>query len=290
MSTGTGAGVLYVCATPIGNLEDVTLRLLRVLKEVHLIAAEDTRHTRRLCSRYGITTPLVSCHEGNEEQRAVEINRLLAQGRSVAYVSDAGTPAVSDPGSRLVRAVLEAGGRVVPIPGPSAVTTALSVSGFRADAFLALGFLPRKGQRRSEALQRIAAESLPVVLFEAPHRIQATLGDLLAVTGPQRPIWVGRELTKSFESTYRGTMGEIWELVSADPIRGEYTIVVGPGPAGEAPGEEKEAGRSIDDVALARQVDDLVAAGLSPSEAMRQTARMYGLTRREVYRRLKIDQ
>lgn len=279
----TEPGSLFVCATPIGNLEDVTLRLLRTLREVSLIAAEDTRHTRRLCSHYGITTRLVSCHQGNELQRTGEILELLARGESVAYVSDAGTPAISDPGSRLVRTVAGAGFKVVPIPGPSAVTTALSIAGFPADAFLMLGFLPRRGRKRAAALQRIAAEPLPVVIFEAPHRIETTLDDLAEVVDGQRPIWVGRELTKSYESTYRGVVADIKAAVTVDPIRGEYTLVLGPWP--QAVNENKSQQVSL----LARQVQDLIHAGLPPSEAMRQVAQIHGLTRREIYQLLKVD-
>ncbi|HEY8449354.1 MAG TPA: 16S rRNA (cytidine(1402)-2'-O)-methyltransferase, partial [Bacillota bacterium] len=265
-SSGAAAGRLYVCATPIGNLEDVTLRLLRVLRDqVHVIAAEDTRQARRLCARYGIAKPLISCHERNEEQRANEILAHLQRGESVAFVSDAGTPGIADPGARLVARVRAAGFPVVPVPGPSAVTTALSVSGFGADAFLVMGFLPRRGEKRREALQRIAETAIPVVLFEAPHRIEATLADLAATLG-ERPIWVGRELTKAFESSYVGPAREVYRKVCEAPRRGEYTLVVGPAISDAISPAETEI---ASDLPLAAEVSLLVAAGLSEREAMR---------------------
>lgn len=274
---------LYVCATPIGNLEDVTLRLLRVLREAAVIGAEDTRRTRRLCARYGIVTPLVSCHEHNEEARAREFLAHLAEGRSVAYVTDAGTPGVSDPGAALVRRVREAGYPVVPVPGPSAVTAALSASGFPADAFCVEGFLPRKGRARREALQRVAEEARPVVLFEAPHRIQETLADLGAYLG-DRLLCVARELTKEHETIHVGPARLAGQALAAGEARGEFTLVVGPAPAGdaEAVGHDHAAG-----LPLAEEVELLVAAGLSEREAVRRVARGHGLPRRLVYARVK---
>lgn len=276
---------LYVCATPIGNLEDVTFRLLRVLREVAVIGAEDTRRTRQLCARYDIHTPLVSCHEHNEEQRAAEFLAYLRQGRSVAYVTDAGTPGVSDPGAALVRRIRAAGFPVVPVPGPSAVTAALSVSGFPADAFRVEGFLPRRGRARDEALRRIAEEPLPVVLFEAPHRIAATLADLAAHLG-DRPLCVARELTKEHETTLAGPARQVAAAFRQEDARGELTLVVGPLTAAAAGAGESgtaEAGR----LPLAEEVALLVAAGLSEREAIRRVARGHGLSKRVVYARVK---
>ena len=275
--------VLYVCATPIGNLEDVTLRLLRVLREAAVVAAEDTRRTRWLCARYGIDTPLVSCHEHNQEARAKELLAYLAQGRSVAYVTDAGTPAVSDPGAALVRRVREAGFPVVPVPGPSAVTAALSVSGFPADSFCVEGFLPRRGRARQEALQRVAEEPRPVVLFEAPHRITQTLADLGEYLG-DRPLCVARELTKEHESIHVVPARQAAQSLAPEEIRGEFTLVVGPAVPGAGP---DGAGPDPDALPLAEEVALLVAAGLPEREAIRRVARGHGLPRRVVYARVK---
>lgn len=276
---------LYVCATPIGNLEDITLRALRILREVDLIAAEDTRRTQQLCAHFEITTPLVSCHAHNEAERAQELVAAMRAGKRVAYVSDAGTPGVSDPGQALVRAAVAAGIPVVPVPGASAVTAALSVAGFAADGFCMVGFLPRKAQARREALEQVALETRPVVLFEAPHRILATLRELADVLG-RRPLVVARELTKVHETFYRGDAAAIAaQLQAAEQARGEFTIVVGPErePAGPV------ASDAIDALPLAAEVTLLVEAGLPEREAIRRVARGHGLSRQAVYRAVKIE-
>ncbi len=213
---------LYVVATPIGNLEDITLRALRVLREVDLIAAEDTRRTLRLLNHYNIKKPLISYHEHNKLARIPEILKILEE-KDVALVSDAGVPGVSDPGRELVAAALEAGFKVVPIPGPSAIPTALSVSGLPADQFLFLGYLPRKRSERRKLLSSVAEEERTLVAFEAPHRLRESLSDILEVLG-DREIAVCRELTKLHEEIFRGKVSEALERFR-EPL-GEFTLVL----------------------------------------------------------------
>jgi 16S rRNA (cytidine1402-2'-O)-methyltransferase len=223
-----GAGALYVVATPIGNLEDVSERALRVLREVDRIAAEDTRRTAKLLSHYGIHTPLTSYHDAAERRKAPELVAEIREGASVALVSDAGTPLISDPGYRLVRAALDAGLAVVPIPGASAATALLAVSGFATDRFVFEGFLPQREGRRRRRLEALRGEPRTIVLYESPHHIERTLAEMEQVFG-QRPIVVGRELTKVFEEIVRGTIPAVRAAVSAKPPRGEYTLVVAGG-------------------------------------------------------------
>lgn len=220
------AGVLYVCATPIGNLEDISVRALRVLREVNLVAAEDTRRTRKLLAHYGIPARLVSYHEHNERSQAPRILEVLLSGESVALVSDAGTPGVSDPGAHLIREAISSGIPVVPIPGPSAVIAALVVSGFCSDEFAFMGFLPRKGRERREALERVAQEKRVVVLYESPYRIARTLSDLAAAVGGERRVAVARELTKVHEEVVRGPLGEVAALFDGRAVKGEVTVVL----------------------------------------------------------------
>src|SRR5262245_5521370 len=239
MTLSNAPGRVYVVATPIGNLDDLSPRARRVLADdVALIACEDTRHTAVLCQRWEIGTPRVSLHAHNEAKRIPELLAKLAAGASIALVSDAGTPLVSDPGERLVRAALEAGASVVPVPGPSALLAALVASGFAARPFAFAGFLPRKGAERTRALAALAAFPGPRVLFEAPNRAAATLSDLAKRLGPRRAL-LARELTKRHETLTRGRLGEI----ALDDPRGELTIVV------EGPGEaEPHAGPAAADL------------------------------------------
>lgn len=269
-------GTLYLCGTPIGNLEDVTLRVLRVLGEVDLIAAEDTRHTRKLLGRYGIKTPLTSFHAHNREKKTPELLEHLRQGASVALVSDAGTPGISDPGSELVAQVVREGLTVVPVPGPSAVLAALVVSGLRTDRFVFEGFLPRKG--RKGALEGLRGERRTMVLFEAPTRILATLDDILAVLGDRRVV-VARELTKQYEEVFRGTVTEAREYFTVHPPRGEFTLVL-EGGTGEPVSLLPEAAD------LAAEVEELQAAGSTRGDALREVARRHGVRRRELYGKL----
>jgi len=268
-------GTLYLVATPIGNLEDITYRAVRLLKEADIIACEDTRHTRKLLAHFGISKPLVSYHEHNEEQRAEELIERLREGESVALVSDAGMPVVSDPGYRLVRRAAEEGIPVVPAPGPSAALTALAASGLPSDRFTFLGFLPPRGAQRRETLRRIAEMDTTVILFEAPHRILATLDDLRQVAG-DRAIVAAREMTKIHEEFLRGTAEEVREeLARRNSIKGEFTIVIGKPPEKEAPEPDEQAIRAA--------VDEQMAAGASRMEAIKAVARRYKLPKRRVY-------
>jgi 16S rRNA (cytidine1402-2'-O)-methyltransferase len=267
-------GAVYVVATPIGNLEDLSPRAQRVLSEVAAIACEDTRHTGLLCARFGIDTPRVSLHAHNEARRVPELLLRLARGESIALVSDAGTPLVSDPGERLVRAALDAGYAVVPVPGPSAVLAALVASGFATRPFAFAGFLPRKGAERERELAALADFPGTVVLFEAPNRAQATLADLARAFGPRRAV-LARELTKRHETVLRGRLGEL----ALDELRGELVIVV-EGPARDAPAVAP--GDAELDAATDRLLDD----GLSARDAARALAAAHGLARREAYARV----
>lgn len=224
-------GTLYVVATPIGNLEDLTFRALRVLKEVDLIACEDTRRTRILLARYAISTPVTSYFEHNKLKKGEVLLRLLGEGKSVALVTDAGTPGVSDPGFLLVREARAAGIRVVPIPGPSAVVAALSVAGLPADSFVFEGFLPARPGRRLARLKALKELETPVVLYEAPHRLLKTLEAIREVFG-EIPLVVARELTKQFEEIRVGPASEQLAHFAGQAIRGEFTIVISLGSRG----------------------------------------------------------
>ena len=265
-------GTLFVVATPIGNLEDLSSRAVRLLREVNVIACEDTRHTRLLLHRHAIATPLVSYHEHNEKTRTPELVRRLQAGESVALVSDAGTPLLSDPGYTLVRQAIASGVAVVPIPGPSAITAALSVAGLPTDRFVFLGFLPRKSAERRKVLETVQTIPWTLVLFEAPPRVEATLKDLQAILG-ERPIALLRELTKRFEEVLRGTPTEVLAQVQRRPQRGEVTVVVG--------GVDRPAVRSAGDPR--EELKALLAAGTPPTEAVRQVAKAHALPRRAVY-------
>ncbi|MCC7366853.1 MAG: 16S rRNA (cytidine(1402)-2'-O)-methyltransferase [Chloroflexi bacterium] len=220
-------GTLYVVGTPIGNLEDITLRAIRILREVSLIAAEDTRVTRTLLRAHEIATPLVSFHEFSGTERVRRLVDRLASD-DVALVSDAGMPGLSDPGYPLIRAAIDAGVTVVPIPGPSAILSALVGSGLPMHAFTFHGFLPRKSGERRRFLQALADAEHSHVVFESPHRLAAALGDVVAVLGPERQIAVGRELTKKFEEFARGTAAEVAARFARQAPRGEITLVIGP--------------------------------------------------------------
>ena len=224
-------GTLYVCATPIGHLEDVSLRLLATLREVAVICAEDTRYTQRLLARHDIHTPLTSCHEHTSPDKIRALAARLAEGESLALVTDAGTPGVSDPGPRLVRAAVELDVPVTPIPGPCALAAALSISGLDAQRFSFLGFLPRKPGKHRKTLEEAAARNETLVIYESPYRVVATLEVLAAIT-PTRPVSVCRELTKKFEEVLRGTTSEAAaELAQRKEVRGEFVLVIGTGDA-----------------------------------------------------------
>lgn len=266
---------LYLVATPIGNLEDITFRALRVLKEVDLIAAEDTRNTRELLTHYGIHTPLTSYHRHNLASKTPYLLGLLREGRDIALVSDAGLPGISDPGEELVRAAVAAGLPVVPVPGANAALTALVASGLPAGRFAFEGFLPRAGKERRERLAALTGEERTLIFYEAPHRLTATLDDLAATLGP-RQVAVGRELTKKFETIWRGTLPAAREYFRDNPPRGELTLVVAGAPPAPRP--------AYDPARAAAEVAELEAGGLDRKEAMARVARVYGQPRREIYR------
>jgi 16S rRNA (cytidine1402-2'-O)-methyltransferase len=265
-------GTLYLVTTPIGNLEDITLRALRVLGECALVATEDTRTTGRLLSHFGIDKPQVSYFEHNKLARLERVLDALESG-DVALLSEAGTPLVSDPGYELVQAAIERGLPVVPIPGPSAVTTALSVSGLPTDRFLFLGFLPRKTVERRRFLAEVAEVRATLVLFESPHRLTASLADIQLVLGGLRRCAVCRELTKLHEEVWRGSLAEAVDEWGQRSLKGEFTLVVEGAPA---PGPWSEAQVRI---ALARRI----AAGMSRSEAARTVAGESGWSKSQVY-------
>ncbi|MSR64354.1 MAG: 16S rRNA (cytidine(1402)-2'-O)-methyltransferase [Verrucomicrobiae bacterium] len=218
-------GTLYVVATPIGNLEDITLRALRILKEVDFIAAEDTRHTLHLLRRHQIEKPLISYHQWNEAKRTAEFLDKLHAGQSIALVSDAGTPGISDPGARVIQACIEVGVSVVPVPGASALITALVASGLNTDEFRFIGFAPNKSSQRQRLLQSLASEVCTVVIYESPFRIMKFLEDARAILGERRMV-VARELTKKFEEILRGTPGEILKKLEGRSIKGEFTVII----------------------------------------------------------------
>ena len=272
------SGTLYLVATPIGNLEDITFRAVRTLREADLIACEDTRQTRKLLDHYGIAKPLVSYHEHNEAARAEELVTKMQAGGSVALVSDAGMPLVSDPGYRVVHAAIAAGIPVVPVPGPSAVVAALAASGLPTDAFAFSGFLPAKSGQRARLLESLREETATQVFYEAPHRIMAALADVETILG-ERPVVVARELTKVHEEFVRGTAGEVRAKLAARPaVKGEITLLIGKAtaPAAEA--------TSLEDAVAA-----YVRGGMSSMEAIKKVARERRISKRDVYRRTQIE-
>lgn len=263
-------------ATPIGNLEDITFRAVRLLKEVRVIACEDTRESRKLLDHYGIKTPLLSYHEHNEAARAAELVARLLAGESVALISDAGTPLLSDPGYRLVTQAIERGIRVSPVPGASALLAALSASGLPTDAVHFAGFLPARSSQRRKALQDLAAENATCVFYESPHRILDTLQDIQAILG-SRPVVVARELTKLHEEFLRGAAPEIRETLAARPsVKGEFTVLIG-----------KSTGEEQTETSIEEDVEKLMQEGMARMEAIKTAARRRGLSKREVYRYLE---
>jgi 16S rRNA (cytidine1402-2'-O)-methyltransferase len=268
MSTGT----LFLVATPIGNLEDISARALRVLAQVNLIAAEDTRQTRKLLSHYNIHTPLTSYHEHNKLTKLDDVLAALAQG-DVALVSDAGTPALNDPGYELVRAALQAGFQVSPIPGPSAPISALVASGLPTNAFLYLGYLPRKAAERRRLLEKVQSIAYTLIFLETPHRLLASLGDLLKVLG-DRDAAIARELTKLHEEIFRGRLSQALAYFNQNPPRGEFTLVIG--------GHTVSTERWSED-RLRIALTDALSRDVQPSRIAAQIAAESGWPRRAVY-------
>jgi len=275
------SGTLYVVATPIGNLEDITLRALRVLKEVALVAAEDTRHSRKLFNHYGIRTPLTSYFAHNESAKGEALLETLRGGRDVALISDAGTPAISDPGELLVRRCREAGIAVTIVPGPSAAVSALAVSGLPTGRFAFEGFPPAKSKARRELFRSLRNEPRTLILYEAPHRLDKTLKDLAEEMGGQRQVAVARELTKLHEELVRGSLEEVRRHFDCARIRGEIVLLVAPAPV-DPPAETVAE-------ALVRLQGE---TGLPMRQVAKKVAQQFGLPGSEVYRealRLKID-
>jgi 16S rRNA (cytidine1402-2'-O)-methyltransferase len=274
-------GTLYLVATPLGNLEDITLRALRILREATIIAAEDTRHTRKLLNHFAIATPTISYHEHSGPAGIATVLAALAEG-DVALVSDAGTPAISDPGADLIQAALSAGFQVVPIPGPSAVITALIASGLPTSEFTFLGFLPRRSQERQAHLLSVSHEPRTMVIYEAPHRLRACLDDLLAVLG-DREACLARELTKVHEQWLRGTLSVLQARYGGqDEPRGEFTLVI----AGTSQASQSQFEEAPEMLAIRARdrLRELLAAGSKTRDAAVIAARELGLPRREMYR------
>lgn len=270
------AGTLYIVATPIGNLGDMSPRAVQTLREAAWIACEDTRQTRKLLEHFGIPARTVSYHEHNEAERSEELLRRLEDGDSVALVSDAGTPLISDPGYRLVKKAAGRGIAVVPVPGPTAAMAALSASGLETDRFYFGGFLPRKSGERRRALEALKGLDATLVFYEAPHRLLESLRDVEAVMG-SRPVVVAREVTKLHEEFLRGTAGQVCaELERRGAVRGEVTLLIG------RTGEPAEAGFTEGE--LRSEVERLEREGLARMDAIKQVARQHRLAKRDVYR------
>ncbi len=271
-------GVLYLCATPIGNLKDITLRVMEILKEADYIAAEDTRRTVKLLNYYGIGTPLLSYHEHNKEKRGLELIGLLEKEKNIALVADAGTPGISDPGFELIRECIKRSIQVTSLPGPCAAVAAITVSGFPIKRFVFFGFLsPDKKERRKE-LEEIGLENKTVVIYEAPHRLIKTLEELTGHLG-HRETAVCRELTKKFEEVKRGKLPELISHYQANPPRGEISIVIEPGDR-----EEAQAERSF--AQAAAEVEKLKEAGVKEKEAVKIIARYFHLSSRDLYKKV----
>jgi 16S rRNA (cytidine1402-2'-O)-methyltransferase len=266
-------GVLYIVATPIGNLEDITLRAIRILKEVDVIAAEDTRHTQKLLSKYDIHTPLTSYHDHNKEEKAPVLASRLLDGKSVALVSDAGTPGISDPGYFLINLCISQGVPVVPLPGATAAIAALSVSGLPTDRFVFEGFLPSKHTARVKRLEELVNEDRTLIFYEAPHRIMQTLDDLRTVLGERKAV-LTRELTKVHEQVIRGTLSEVKKQLEAGSMKGEFTIIL------QAAIEEPM--QPVDTLEYLRNL--MLHRGFSKKEAVAVAAEELGLPKKEVYK------
>lgn len=270
---------LYLVATPIGNLEDITLRALRVLKHVSLIACEDTRHTQKLLNHYGIQTSTTSYHEHNEAERAAELVEQLTKGARLALVTDAGTPSISDPGFRVVKAAIERGIPVIPVPGPAAVVAALGASGLPSDSFCFRAFLPAKRGARRRELEAILRSTSTEIFYEAPHRLKEALAEIVNILGRSRPIVIAREMTKIHEEFLRGDAGSILEMIDNREIaKGEVTLLIGP-----AGGENQPSTTSV-----ANRVQELTRdQKLDQKAALKIVAKERGISKSEAYRELQ---
>ena len=277
----TVTGRLYLCATPIGNLGDITYRAVETLRTADVIAAEDTRHTRGLCAHYDIHTPMTSYHEHNKEEKGAELIARMQAGETVVCVSDAGLPGIADPGGDLARRAIAEGLPVTPLPGANAALSALICAGLPLEGFTFVGFLPRKEKKRREVLARVAAYPETLIFYEAPHRLRETLSALVGALGAERPAAAARELTKKFEEFRRTTLGELLAYYRENEPRGEFVLIV-------AGADEAHVG-AVDDtqeMSLAERYEAHLAAGLDKKEAMRRTAQELGISRRAVYQAL----
>ncbi len=275
-------GILYLVATPIGNLQDITFRAVETLKSVDLIACEDTRHTRKLTTHFGISTRLVSYHEHNEAERASELGELLKQGKSIAVVSDAGTPAICDPSFKVVQKAIEIGARIVPIPGAVAFVNALIISGISTDSVFFGGFLPSKKGERLKRLEEVKTIPATLCFYETPHRIAKSLADCSEVLGNRKSVVV-REITKLHEEILRGNLDELARKISETPIKGEIVLII----------EKRDSENCKIPVSVrstvAERVAELTGDGLDPKNALKKTAKEFGLSKSEAYRILQSE-
>ena len=277
----TKQGMLYLSATPIGNLEDMTLRGIRMLGEADLIAAEDTRHSRKLLAHFDIHTPLTSYHEHNKLDKGPELVEKMLAGDTIVCISDAGLPGISDPGAHLAQLAIEAGIKVSPLPGANAALSALICSGLDTTAFTFYGFLPKTGKKRRELLEQIAQKTETLIFYEAPHHLKSTLGDLVKALGPHRPAATARELTKKFEEFRRCTLGDLADYYSEHEPKGEFVIIVG-----GYDNDEADLVGPAEQLSPRELVEQMEAAGMGRKEAMRETAKKLGISRRDVYQAL----
>lgn len=271
---GSGCGTLYVVATPIGNLEDITLRALRILENVDVIAAENVAHTKGLCEHYGMRKRVTRYHQHNQRSKSFELFKELKSGKDVALVTDAGTPGISDPGAFLIGRAVKEKIKVVPIPGASAVIAALSVSGLATDSFTFLGFLPNKAGKRKKELKKLVSESRTMVFFEAPHRLKALLTDLMDILGDREMVMI-REMTKVFEEIKRRPVSAVLEYLTPDKIRGEFTLVV-------AGSEEERADEP--DMKVVKRIEEMLAEKMSVKDIARVLSTKEGFTYRQIYK------
>lgn len=270
------AGKLYVVGTPIGNLEDITFRAIETLKKVNFIAAEDTRHTGKLLQHFQIATPQISYHDHNRVSREGELLEILSRGQDIALVTDAGMPGISDPGYELIYACLQAGIEVIPIPGVTAVITALAVSGLPTERFCFEGFLPTKEKLRKARLESLQGEERTMVFYEAPHRIVKTIEDFRETFGKARRIVIGRELTKLYEEFWRGTIAEALDYLTGKQLKGEFTIVV--------TGTTESDTVQLSDEELKRELKEIMDRGINRSQASRQLAKVTNFSRAYLYK------
>ena len=277
----TKQGMLYLSATPIGNLEDMTLRGIRMLGEADLIAAEDPRHSRKLLAHFDIHTPLTSYHEHNKLDKGPELVEKMLAGDTIVCISDAGLPGISDPGAHLAQLAIDAGIKVSPLPGANAALSALICSGLDTTAFTFYGFLPKTGKKRRELLEQIARKTETLIFYEAPHHLKSTLGDLVKALGPHRPAATARELTKKFEEFRRCTLGDLADYYREHEPKGEFVIIVG-----GYDNDEADLIGPAEQLSPRELVEQMEAAGMGRKEAMRETAKKLGISRRDVYQAL----